>query len=101
VASPLHFHTGVSLRGEEIPRQYMRGWDFEAVGEDRELSLEMIRLCTCALTHQHQVTVLKIELHILVEMEEAMFDAWLEAGEELEDGEFDEEMGSDEVVAKE
>jgi hypothetical protein len=47
------------------------------------------------------VAVLKIELHVLVEMEEVMFDAWLEAGKELEDGEFDEEMGSNEVVAKE
>jgi hypothetical protein len=69
------------------------------VGEDGELSLEVIRLRTCAL--MCQIAVLKIELHVLAEMEEAMFNAWLEAGEELEDGEFDEEMGGDEVVAKE
>jgi hypothetical protein len=99
VASPSHFHTSVSLRGEEIPCRYTRGWDFEVVGEDEELSLEVIRSRTRALTHQ--IAVLKIELHGLAEMEEAMFDARLEAGKELEDGEFDEEMGGNEVVAKE
>jgi hypothetical protein len=59
----------------------------------------VIRLRTHALTCQ--TAVLKSELHVLAEMEEAMFDAWLEAGKELEDGEFDEEMGGNEVVAKE
>jgi hypothetical protein len=99
MASPLHFRTGVSLQGEEIPCRYTRGWDFEVVGEDGELSLEVIRSCTHAL--MCQIAVLKIDLHVLAEMEEAMFDAQLEVGEELEDGEFDEEMGGDEVVAKE
>jgi hypothetical protein len=42
VASPLHFRTGISLSSKEIPHRYTRGWDFEAVGEDGELSLEMI-----------------------------------------------------------
>jgi hypothetical protein len=69
------------------------------VGEDGELSLEVICSHTCTLTRQ--IAVLKIELRVLAEMEEAMFDAWLEAGKELENGEFDEEMGGDEVVAKE
>jgi hypothetical protein len=99
VASPLHFRTGVSLRGKEIPHQYTRGWDFEVVGEDGELSLEVICSCTCALTRQ--IAVLKVKLHVLAEMEEAMFDAWWEAGKELEDGEFDEEMGGNEIVGKE
>jgi hypothetical protein len=35
-----------------------------------------------------QIKLLNVELRLLIDMEEAMFNMWLEAGDKMEEGEF-------------
>jgi hypothetical protein len=62
-----------------------------AIGDEGSLSLGVIRLWAQVL--MRQIELLNVELRVLINMEEAMFDARLEAGDKMEEGEFaDEEL---------
>jgi hypothetical protein len=58
---------------------------FSVVGDEGRLSLRVIRLWAQVL--MRQIELLNVELQVLIDMEEAMFDARLEAGDEMEEGE--------------
>jgi hypothetical protein len=76
-----------------VPAWYTKGWDFSAVGDKGRLSLGVIRLRAQVL--MCQIELLNVELWLLIDMEEAMFDTWLEAGDKMEEGEFADEELSD------
>jgi hypothetical protein len=80
-----------NLVGEPVPTRYTKGWDFSAISDKGRLSLGVIWLQAQVL--MRQIEPLNVELQVLIDMEEAMFDARLEAGDEMEEGEFaDEEL---------
>jgi hypothetical protein len=71
----------------------MKGWDFSVIGDEGRLSLGVIWLRVQVL--MCQIELLNVELRVLIDMEEAMFNAWLEAGDKMEEGEFADEELSD------
>jgi hypothetical protein len=81
------------LVGEPVPTRYMKGWDFSAIGDKGRLSLGVI--WSWAQVLMRQIELLNVELWVLVDMEEAMFDAQLEAGDEMAEGEFADKELSD------
>jgi hypothetical protein len=87
------YWVSTNLVGELVPTWYTKGWDFSAVGDEGRLSLGVIQLRAQVL--MRQIELLKVELQVLIDMEEAMFDAWLEAGDKMEEGEFANEELSD------
>jgi hypothetical protein len=72
--------------GEPVPVWYTKGWDFSVVSDKGRLSLGVI--WSWAQVLMHQIELLNVELQLLTNMEEAMFDMWLEVGDEMEEGEF-------------
>jgi hypothetical protein len=62
--------------GEPVPTWYMKGWDFLAVGDEGRLSLGVVWLRAQVL--MCQIELLNVELQVLIDMEEAMFDVRLE-----------------------
>jgi hypothetical protein len=77
--------------GKPVPVWYTKRWDFSVVGDEGRLSLGVIWLQVQVL--MHQIELLNVELRLLIDMEEAMFDVQLEAGDKMEEGEFaDEEL---------
>jgi hypothetical protein len=91
VAEKVGYWVGTNLVGKPVPVRYMKGWDFSAVGDKGRLSLGVIRLWAQVL--MCQIELLNVELWLLIDMEEAMFDVWLEVGDKMEEGEFaDEEL---------
>jgi hypothetical protein len=85
------YWVGTNLVGEPVPTRYTKGWDFLAIGDEGRLSLGVIWLQAQVL--MRQIELLNVELRVLIDMEEAMFNARLEAGDEMEEGEFaDEEL---------
>jgi hypothetical protein len=87
------YWVGTNLVGEPVPTQYTKGWDFSVIGDEGRLSLGVIWLQAQVL--MCQIELLNVELRVLINMEEAMFDARLEAGDEMEEGEFANEELSD------
>jgi hypothetical protein len=87
------YWVGTNLVGEPVPTWYMKGWDFSTIGDKGRLSLGVIR--SRAQVLMRQIKLLNVELRVLVDMEEAMFDAQLEAGDEMAEGEFANEELSD------
>jgi hypothetical protein len=87
------YWVGTNLVGEPVPTRYTKGWDFSAIGDEGRLSLGVIR--SRAQVLMRQIELLNVELRVLVDMEEAMFDARLEAGDEMVEGEFADEELSD------
>jgi hypothetical protein len=84
---------GTNLVGEPVPTWYTKGWDFSAIGDEGRLSLGVIWLQAQVL--MCQIELLNVELQVLIDMEEAMFNVWLEEGDEMEEGEFADEELSD------
>jgi hypothetical protein len=84
---------GTNLVGKPVPTWYTKGWDFLVIGDEGRLSLGVIWLRAQDL--MRQIELLNVELRVLINMEEVMFDAWLEAGDEMEEGEFADEELSD------
>jgi hypothetical protein len=80
------YWVGTNLVGEPVPTWYTKGWDFSAVSDEGRLSLGVIWLRAQVL--MRQIELLNVELWVLIDMEEAMFDTRLEAGDEMEEGEF-------------
>jgi hypothetical protein len=90
-AEKVSYWVGTNLVGELVPVRYMKGWDFSAVGDKGRLSLGVIWLRAQVL--MRQIELLNVELRLLIDMEEAMFNTRLEAGDKMEEGEFaDEEL---------
>jgi hypothetical protein len=87
------YWVGTNLVGEPVPTRYTKGWDFSAIGDEGRLSLGVIR--SRAQVLMRQIELLNVEVRVLVDMEEAMFDARLEAGDEMVEGEFADEELSD------
>lgn len=83
---------GLNVEGEPIPVRYTKDWDFGAVGDDGRERLARIRSRIRFLTGE--IDVLKMELRLMREAEEAMFDARKEADEEMFDGEFEDAEGA-------
>jgi hypothetical protein len=80
------YWVGTNLLGKPVPVRYTKGWDFSAVGDEGRLSLGVIRLRVRVL--MRQIKLLNVELQLLIDMEEAMFNMQLEAGDKMEEGEF-------------
>jgi hypothetical protein len=80
------YWVGTNLVGEPVPTQYTKGWDFLAVGDEGRLSLGVIWLRAQVL--MCQIELLNMELQVLIDMEEVIFKAWLEAGDKMEEGKF-------------
>jgi hypothetical protein len=87
------YWVGTNLVGEPVPTRYTKGWDFSAIGDKGRLSLGVIR--SRAQVLMRQIELLNVELRVLVDMEEAMFDTRLEAGDKMAEGEFADEELSD------
>jgi hypothetical protein len=87
------YWVGTNLVGKPVSTQYTKAWDFSAIGDEGRLSLGVIRLQVQVL--MHQIELLNVELRVLIDMEEAMFDTRLEAGDEMEEGEFADKELSD------
>jgi hypothetical protein len=87
------YWVSTNLVGEPVPTQYRKGWDFSVISDEGRLSLGVIRSRVQVL--MRQIELLNVELRVLIDMEEAMFDARLEAGDEMEEGEFADEELSD------
>jgi hypothetical protein len=87
------YWVGTNLVSEPVPTRYTKGWDFSVIGDKGRLSLGVI--WSRAQVLMHQIELLNVELRVLVDMEEAMFDARLEAGDEMVEGEFANEELSD------
>jgi hypothetical protein len=87
------YWVGTNLVSEPVPTRYTKGWDFSAIGDEGRLSLGVIR--SRAQVLMRQIELLNMELQVLVDMEEAMFNARLEAGDEMAEGEFADEELSD------
>jgi hypothetical protein len=85
VSEKVGYWVGTNLVGKPVPTQYTKGWDFSAIGDEGRLSLGVIQ--SQAQVLMHQIELLNMELRVLIDMEEAMFDARLEAGDEMEEGE--------------
>jgi hypothetical protein len=86
VSEKVGYWVGTNLVGEPVPTRYTKGWDFSAIGDKGSLSLGVIRSRVQVL--MRHIELLNLELRVLIDMEEAMFDTWLEAGDEMEEGEF-------------
>jgi hypothetical protein len=85
------YWVSTNLVGEPVPTRYTKGWDFSAVGDEGRLSLGVI--WSQAQVLMRQIKLLNVELQVLIDMEEAMFNTQLEAGDKMEEGEFaDEEL---------
>jgi hypothetical protein len=80
------YWVSTNLVGKPVPARYTKGWDFLAVGDEGRLSLGVI--WSRAQVLMCQIELLNVELQLLINMEEAMFDMWLEAGDKMEEGEF-------------
>jgi hypothetical protein len=93
VSEKVGYWVSTNLVGEPVPTQYTKGWDFSVIGDEGRLSLGVIRSQVQVL--MCQIKLLNVELWVLINMEEAMFDARLEAGDEMEEGEFADEELSD------
>jgi hypothetical protein len=87
------YWVGTNLVGEPVPTRYTKGWDFSVIGDEGRLSLGVI--WSQAQVLMRQIELLNVELRVLVDMEEAMFEVRLEAGDEMEEGEFADEELSD------
>jgi hypothetical protein len=72
--------------GKPVPVWYTKRWDFLAVGDKGRLGLGVI--WSRAQVLMHQIKLLNVELRLLIDMEEAMFNAQLEADDKMEEGEF-------------
>jgi hypothetical protein len=73
------YWVGANLVGKPVPMRYMKGWDFLVVGDEGRLSWGVIRSRAQVLLHQ--IELLHVELWVLINMEEAMFNVRLEAGD--------------------
>jgi hypothetical protein len=80
------YWVSTNLVSEPVPAWYTKGWDFLAVSDKGRLSLGVIQSQAQVLVCQ--IELLNVELWLLTNMEEAMFNMWLEAGGEMEEGEF-------------
>jgi hypothetical protein len=87
------YWVSTNLVGKPVPTRYMKGWDFLVIGDKGRLSLGVIR--SWAQVLMRQIELLNVKLRVLIDMEEAMFDTQLEAGDEMEEGEFADEELSD------
>jgi hypothetical protein len=87
------YWVGTNLVGKLVPMRYTKGWDFSAVGDKGRLSLGVIQSWVQVL--MRQIELLNVELRVLIDMEEAMFDMRLKVGDEMEEGEFADEELSD------
>jgi hypothetical protein len=92
-AEKVGYWVSTNLVSKPVPAWYTKGWDFSAVGDEGRLSLGVIRLQVQVL--MRQIELLNVELWLLIDMEEAMFNVRLEAGDEMEEGEFADEELSD------
>jgi hypothetical protein len=88
-AEKVGYWVGTNLVGEPVPVWYTKGWDFLAVGDEGGLSLGVIWLQAQVL--MRQIELLNMELRLLIDMEEAMLDTQLEAGDKMEEGDFADE----------
>jgi hypothetical protein len=87
------YWVGTNLVGKLVPTRYTKGWDFSAICDEGRLSLGVI--WSWAQVLMRQIELLNVELRVLINMEEAMFDARLEAGDKMEEGEFADKELSD------
>jgi hypothetical protein len=87
-----YFHMHAELLSIAHPYNRPSEWrDFSAVSNKGRLSLGVIWAWVQVL--MCQIELLNMELWLLTNMEEAMFDAWLEVGDKMEEGEYaDEEI---------
>jgi hypothetical protein len=93
VSEKVGYWVGTNLVGEPVPTRYTKGWDFVAIGDKGRLSLGVI--WSQAQVLMPQIELLNVELRVLIDMEEAMFNTRLEAGDKMEEGEFADEELSD------
>jgi hypothetical protein len=80
------YWVGSNMVGKPVPVRYTKGWDFSVVRNKGKLSLGVIWVQAQVL--MCQIELLNVELQLLTDMEEAMFDTRLEASNEMEEGEF-------------